>query len=208
MQVNKLTNSDSIKFLCVLSNGVLASGDGANNVKFWNYEVTSNQLLSSYTGANSNWIKAMAEVNGQLYVSTSSQKLYVLSETTYGLLFTVTGFSKNILAMQASTDGLRFAVALDNNNAGNTFAYYAPVTASGPLSTAQLQSSQDNSNQMQSMDGCGTFFFTSDDNNKIWSWDVSVTTGSSVGTLIMTSNEQNIFSIACLNGTRKYSKLF
>jgi hypothetical protein len=185
--------------LCELSNGVLASADGVDKVKFWNYIVTSNQLLSSYTGisSNGNNIRAMTEVNMQLYVSDDQKKLYIFNETTYALFATVTGFSDDIVAMSSSADGLHFAAALDSS-ANGKFSYFAAVTASGSASSPQAKSTQDDSNNMRTsmMDRWGAFFFTGDNKNGIWSWDVAM---NGTGGLITTAKFYN---------SNSYSKMF
>jgi WD40 repeat protein len=190
--VNTLNNNHIIYFLCELSTGVLASSDWSNNINFWNYTATSNQLLSSYTGISttgSNDIRAIEEVNGQLYVSDDREQLYIFSETTYALLTTLTGTSK-IVAMSASADGLNFAAALSNPN---NFAYFAASTRS--ITTPQAQSNA-NTRTIKAMDRWGTFFVTLDD-QRIWAWLVNET--SATGFMITTaSNNPN--SIACFNG--------
>jgi hypothetical protein len=144
---------------------------------------------------------AMTEANGQqLLVSDSSKKLYIFNETTYTLSATLTGFSSNIYAMSASADGLFFAASV-----GSTFSYYSAATSGTVSATLVAQNNADSSNtfQISMMDRWGTVFFTGDDANGIWWWNMTQ------GGLITNANFYNSYSynwnnfITCLNGTRK-----
>jgi WD40 repeat protein len=206
LNVNTLGPASSpVKFLTQLSTGILAAGFGNNCIKFFNF--TTSQVVNQLQLSNT--IQAMTEVDGQLFVSDSQHNLHKISESSYDLTMTVTGFPGSITAMKASMDGTHFAVGMSNKK----FGYYLSTVTTASVSTPPELSSNNNNHIILSMDRYLNIFITGDDDSNgdgksVWAWDVNPVTnalnpGSGVSRAYI---YYNITTIACLNLTTGINK--
>jgi hypothetical protein len=190
-----------VNFLTQLSTGILTVGYSNSVIKFWNF--TYNQSPSDQLKI-SNTVLAMTEVNGQLFVSDNQQNLYKISESSYTVVTTVTGFPGSITVMKVSMDGVHFAVGMSNQQ----FAYYPSSVTTASVGAPLVLSSNNNNHTIMCMDRYLNTFITGDDNINgdglsVWAWDVNPVTntlnpGSGVAIAYI---QYNMTSIACLTQT-------
>jgi WD40 repeat protein len=204
------SNDEEIIILKQMSNGYLASADTDKLVVSWNLNTFAQ--VASY--AVNKKMRAMDQAGSILLVVTDESKILVLIANTLALKDTSDPYSgvnhpPKMNAIKFSSNGLCFALGLDNNYFQYWKAYRAPLGFEFPSSKLREQTQ---GAKIKSIDRCQNVFFSGDDSKSVYYWEISVNMNflglvTNVNTwsgaeLFTDSSVGNIDNLACLNNTR------